>query len=220
VLTRNDSLSQRMLSTACSLPARSGGTTPAEPTLAAEPAAPSRSPKVLPQGENLLFAPPKNFKIGHHDERIGSLTEFVPDGQTVEDWTEMVTVQIFHDLKVDPAPFLQTIGKGFAKGCPGFNSPKGIVTGQENGYVVSMLVVRCPNNPSTGKPETTLFRVIRGKDALYSVQHAWRSVASDRDLGDAVLALRKVILCDTRDPSHPCPSFDSLSPTAPPKPKS
>jgi hypothetical protein len=216
----NDPLSQRVLSTACTLPMTSGRETTAPLANAQVPAITARSPEPWLEGENLLFAQPMNFKNAHHDDRIGSLTEFVPNGESVEDWTEMITVQVFHGLKVDPAPFLQAMGKGFAKSCPGFNSPKGIVTGQENGYVVSMLVVKCPVNPATGKPETTLFRIIKGKDALYSVQHAWRSVASDKDLSDAVLALRKVTVCDTRDPSHPCPSLDSVAPGAQSKPQS
>ena len=177
---------------------------------------PTSSADVPLAGENLLFAPPKDFQEAYHDDRVGSLTEFVPKGETVDLWTEMITVQVFHGLKVEPAPFLQTMGRGLAKSCPGFTSPKGILTGQENGYVVSMLVVRCPLNPATGKPETTLFRVIKGNDALYSVQHAWRSVASDKELGDAVLAIRSATVCDTRDPSHPCPSTHALgAPAAP-----
>jgi hypothetical protein len=89
---------------------------------------------------------------------------------------------------------------------------KGIFTGQVNGYVVSMLVLKCPKNPGTGKPETTAFRVIKGKDALYSVQRAWQAVPSDQDLDEAVHALAKVIVCDTRATDHPCPSLDSLAP--------
>lgn len=171
------------------------------------------------QGENLLFAPPRNFEKAYHSDRIGSLTEFVPKGETVDVWTEMITVQVFRGLKVDPAPFLQTMGRGFVRTCPGFHSQKGIVTGQVNGYVVSMLVVDCPLNPATGKPETTLYRIIRGKNALYSVQHAWRSVPSDKEVGDAWHAFSQVIVCDTEDASHPCPSLDTLAPGPQPKPQ-
>jgi hypothetical protein len=167
-------------------------------------AAPPRSPEASLKGETLLFAPPKNFKIGHHDDRIGSLTEFVPNGQTVEDWTEMLTVQVFRNLKEgDPAAFLQNIGSQWLHACP--ETPKDTIrSGQVNGYPVSMLVLKCPKSPSAGKPETAVFRVIKGKDALYSVQHAWRTVPSD----EAQQALAKSTVCDTRDPSHPCPSFD------------
>jgi hypothetical protein len=162
--------------------------------------------------ENLLFSPPRDFKIGFESDRDNRLmTEWVPAGQSVEDWTEMLTVQVFRGAAVDAAAFLQGVGARYMNACPG-TSAKGIFTGQINGYVVSMLLLRCPQNPATGKPETTAFRVIKGSDALYSVQHAWRSVPSDQTLDDAMHALAKVTVCDTRAPSHPCPSLESLSP--------
>jgi hypothetical protein len=164
----------------------------------------------LIDAENLLFSPPKEFKVGfqandHH------MTEWVPASETVEDWTQMLTVQIYRGASVDAATFLQGVGKRYMDACPG-TTAKGIFTGQVNGYVVSMLVLKCPKNPGTGKPETTAFRVIKGKDALYSVQRAWRDVPSDQNLEDAMHALAKVIVCDTRATDHTCPSLDSLVP--------
>jgi len=163
--------------------------------------------------ENLLFSPPKDFRVGFqssHDNRM--MTEFVPAAETVEDWTRMLTVQIYRGATTDAATFLQGIGKRYMDACAG-TTTKGIFTGQVNGYVVSMLVLKCPKNPSTGKPETTAFRVIKGNDALYSVQQAWRSVPSDQDLDDVIHGLAKVTVCDTRSADHPCPSFDSLVPS-------
>jgi hypothetical protein len=155
-------------------------------------------------GETLLFSPPADFKVGYsarHDNT--AITEFVPNGQSVDDWAQMLTVQVFHGATVDPATFLGGLGARYTHACPG-TSAKGIFTGQSNGYVVSMLLLRCPNNPATGKPETTAFRVIKGKDALYSVQHAWRAVTSDQEVEAAMHALATVIVCDTRTPEHDC----------------
>jgi hypothetical protein len=167
----------------------------------------------LIDAENLLFSPPKDFKIGFQSSRDNRLmTEWVPAAETVEDWTQMLTVQIYRGGTVDAATFLQGVGKRYMDACPG-TTAKGIFTGQINGYVVSMLLLKCPRNPGTGKPETTAFRVIRGKDALYSVQRAWRAVPSDQDVDDAMHALSKVTVCDTRASEHPCPSFDSLVPS-------
>jgi hypothetical protein len=141
-------------------------------------AAPAPSLKTTMEGENLLFIPPMNFKVGYHVDR-NSMTEWVPNGETVEDWTEILTVQIFRNLKdVTPAAFLQNIGTTYLNACPG--TPKDdIRTGNVNGYVVSMLALKCPRN-AAGKPETTVFRAINGKDALYLVQHAWRTAPSER----------------------------------------
>ena len=161
--------------------------------------------------ENLLISPPKDFKVGFRSDRVGSMTEWVPATETVEDWTQMLTVHIFRNAKVDAAEFLGGVGKRYMDACPG-TTAKGIFTGQVNGYVVSMLLLKCPKNPGTGKPETTAFRVIKGKDALYSVQRAWRSVPSDQELGAVMQMLAKVTVCDTRTAEHPCPAFDSPGP--------
>lgn len=168
----------------------------------------------LTDGENLVFSAPKDFKIGYTSSRDnGVMTEYVPAGETVEDWTQLATVIIYHGATVDPATFLRGRGARYEGLCPG-TTAKGIFTGQSNGYVVSMLLLKCPHNPSTGKPETTAFRVIKGRDALYCVEHAWRSVASDQEVEAAMHALGMVIVCDTRAPEHACPVPHPLA-TAP-----
>jgi hypothetical protein len=164
------------------------------------------------QAENLLVAQPEGFKVGYQANKDNSaISEWVPEGQSVDAWTQMLTVQVYRGSKADPATFLQSIGKQWSDACPG-SSGKGIFTGQTNGYVVSMLVLRCPKNLTTGKPETTAFRVIKGSDALYSVQRAFRSEPSDTELDDVMHYLAKVSVCDTRAPDHPCPSLDTLVP--------
>jgi hypothetical protein len=169
------------------------------------------SGQALINGENLVFSPPKDFKVGYqasHDSR--QITEWVPSGETVDEWTQMLTVQIFRRAGVDGERLLQEVGKQYVSACPGTTS-KGIFNGQINGYAVSMLLLKCPRNPATGKPETTVFRVIKGSDALYSVQRAWRAVPTDQDLDDVMHGLAKVTVCDSRVAAHPCPSFDSLA---------
>jgi hypothetical protein len=100
----------------------------------------------LTDDENLLFSPPKGFKIGfqsHRDNRL--TTEWVPAAETVENWTQMLTVQIYRGATVDAATFLQGVRKRYMDDCPG-TTAKGIHTGQINGYVVSMLLLKCPKN--------------------------------------------------------------------------
>jgi hypothetical protein len=71
-----------------------------------------------------------------------------------------------------------------------------------------MLLLRCPMNHNTGKPETTAFRIIKGTQALYSVQYAWRSSPSDQDVSTVMTTLGKATVCDTRDDSHRCQDPD------------
>ena len=99
----------------------------------------------LIDAENLLFSPPRDFKDGHQSNRDNWLmTEFGPVAETVEDRTQMLTVQIYRGAAVDATAFLQGLGKRSMDSCSG-TSAKGIFTGQVNGHVVSMLTrsIRC-----------------------------------------------------------------------------
>ncbi|HUO11393.1 MAG TPA: hypothetical protein VMU37_01425, partial [Caulobacteraceae bacterium] len=59
------------------------------------------------QDENLLVAIPSGFQLGKQGEQ-GSMigAEYVPQGETVSDWSRMITVQVFRNLKkFDPNKF-------------------------------------------------------------------------------------------------------------------
>ena len=61
--------------------------------------------------ENLLVAMPEGYKLGWQDRNAQRLmSEMVPAAQTVENWTEMVTVQIFFGLKTLLALLLPMLG--------------------------------------------------------------------------------------------------------------
>jgi hypothetical protein len=56
---------------------------------------------------------PQGFKIGFQDKKGNvQISEMVPSSETVSDWTEMVTVQIFFGHKTTPAQFKDRIAKG------------------------------------------------------------------------------------------------------------
>ncbi len=59
------------------------------------------------EAENLLVTMPPGYKVGYTNHTPkGVITEMVPAAETVESWTEMVTVQIFFGMKdsVDGLP--------------------------------------------------------------------------------------------------------------------
>ncbi|MGI8840697.1 MAG: hypothetical protein ACR2F8_07965 [Caulobacteraceae bacterium] len=126
--------------------------------------------------ENLVALMPKGFVVGK-TENQGSIliTEFVPTGETVHDWTQMVTVQIFHNLKrFDPDAFVGAIGKQWSAACEKSTVQK-LKSGQENSYPFTLWLMSCPLNGQTGKPENTWVKAIEGNDSLYSVQYALRT---------------------------------------------
>ena len=103
--------------------------------------------------ENLLVEVPPGYKIDFQDKKPGSLmNEMVPTGESVDNWTEMVTVQIFYNLKTTPEAFVSKMASGWLAACPGAKSDP-IVSGPENGYAAGVWLLNCPKNPATGKPE-------------------------------------------------------------------
>jgi hypothetical protein len=157
--------------------------------------------------ETLLVAMPQGFIVGSNAARNNMLMqEWVPVGQSVENWTEMVTVQVFKGQNFDPGRFLAGMGQRWLAACPG-SKPDVIHSGQANGYPVSMLMLHCALNPQTAKPENTLFRAIKGNDSFYLVQKAFRSNPSDAQVAETAKYLGTVNVCDTRTPEHPCPAL-------------
>ena len=157
--------------------------------------------------ENLLVPIPHGFVLGDQG-RSGpgsDIAEYIPDGETVNAWSRMLTVQVFHNLKgFDPDRFAETIRDRGPASCPG---EQGVLVkhGLEHGYAASLWLFTCPLNPQTGKPETFYDKLISGTDALYSVQYSFRSTLDPEVVPSTLAFLDKVGVCDTRLPDRPCP---------------
>jgi hypothetical protein len=107
--------------------------------------------------------------------------------------------------------FLSGLRSQWLAACPGSVEPT-IRTGHANGYPVSMVLLECPLNPATGKPEVALVRGISGADSFYLIQFAWRAAPTQDQLNTATRYLGTVNACDTRTPDHPCIDLKGFSP--------
>jgi len=129
----------------------------------------------------------------HHDMAI---REQVPQGQTVEQWSRMVTTQRFGGLalRIEALAFAQTLGASMAANCPGARetrpSPATV-----SGHPAVRLEVACPRVPSTGQPETMLMLAIAGDSDLHVKQVAFRGGATAGDLAWGRRYLAGVTLC-------------------------
>jgi hypothetical protein len=159
--------------------------------------------------ENLLTPLEDGFKVASQGRngQIGG-SEMVPQDETVQVWTRMVTSQTFFGRShADPDGIPGGMAKSWPQACPG-GSGQRIEKGTENGYATSLWAFRCPLNPQTGKPENMWMKVISGADALYDVQYAYRRAYADDMAAQATAFLKRVKVCDTRDPAnHPCPDL-------------
>jgi hypothetical protein len=166
-------------------------------------------------GENVMALVPSGWKMGFH-ARQGNLqiTEFVPEGQTVDNWKSLLTIQIvFGGLSKTPRQvFEEAVALG-RRLCPNEESVL-ITTGEENGYPFALWMQMCRNNPQVNQAEVTLFKVIQGNDSFYFVHRAWRmpTVSPNQaipidpnELVEWGRYMRHVGVCDTRIPARKCP---------------
>jgi hypothetical protein len=162
--------------------------------------------------ENILAKLPAGYKIGFQQKNNDMLiSEMVPVNQSVKNWTEMVTVQVFYALKTTPEQFKAQIEKQRVVACPGSEShPVG--QGRENGYPSMVWLQNCPLNKATGKPEITWFKAIEGNDSFYVVQLAFKAWPSKEQITQWMHYLRDVVVCDTRLPDRACTAPAAQSP--------
>ncbi len=173
---------------------------------AASLAAAHAAPSAEPAREVLNRTMPPGFKPGFQTTQGGMvMEEWVPADETVDTWTQMITLQTFSGLAVAPNQMLQGWGDRMIGACPGLTHSN-IVNGNANAYPTSMLFVSCPDNPQTHKPENIAARVIRGRDRLYMVQFAFRRPLDADDDARMRQFMASAILCDRTAPDHPCPA--------------
>jgi hypothetical protein len=63
---------------------------------------------------------------------------------------------------------------------------------------------------ATSRPETTMFRAIKGKGSLYLVQRAIRSVGTPDEVERMTRYLGEVSVCEAGSPDHPCPGLKPM----------
>lgn len=162
--------------------------------------------------ENLWQNLPNGYKVGFQD-RQGNMvmTEMVPQAETVNNWTEIITTQIFLGMKnVTPDQFQAFMTKSLLAACKD-SEVIPITKGEENGYAFSIWLQACPLNPSTGKPEKTWFKAIKGNDSFYVVQKAFKFDPSKEQITQWMQFFRSIMVCDTRLADRPCPKVEKVA---------
>jgi len=156
--------------------------------------------------ENLLQGIPPGYKIDFQAKKGNMIMmEMVPHGESVKNWTEMVTTNIYLGLKsATPESYRAEIGQMWGAVCKGSQFAP-VTKGKENGYPFSIWIQVCPLNPSTGKPEYTWFKAIKGNDSFYVVQKAFKFQPSEKQNTKWMQYFHSIIVCDSRLKGHPCP---------------
>ncbi len=167
-------------------------------------------------GEHLLAVYPSNWQHIPLDSQNPNvqMTELLPPGESPQNFSEAILVETFAGPGQSARDFVGTLITVGQHDCNGFT---GIPAKEANlnGYTAVVARYGCSRGTRTGKSGMTMVIAIRGKDALHVIQTMWlgQPVAANQavPIPDEVLHRWKtlaahVILCDTRDPNHPCPS--------------
>ena len=198
-----------LLLLACSLLSAPNTTVNISPTLTPLPEIPPEQPTETSLGlenENLLAELPSGFKIDYQaDQNNVVINEMVPENETVNDWTTLVTVQIFMgETGTTPEQYQESMTQSWFNACENSETYP-VADGDENGYKFVLWQLYCPLNPSTQKVEYAYMKAILGNDSFYLVQVAFRHEPSDDEITQWMQYLKQVKLCDSRIPERACP---------------
>ena len=155
--------------------------------------------------ENLLVGLPAGFKVAFQDRKNNvQMTEAIPSNETLQNWTEMVTIQIFFGRKDTPDQFRSRLEQCWRAVCADGRGDE-VTKGAERGYPFAIFVLSCPENPKTGKPEITWFKAVQGNDSFYLVQKAFKYMLSNDQVTQTMKYLGAVTVCDSRIADRSCP---------------
>lgn len=181
-------------------PAAAASTAPTAPsTQATKPAAtPAATPAgaAAPRGQFAVspiysqligFTLPPGFKVVHeNDAGTQYVREAVPEGESVEKWTQMISVTGLKGYAANPfgAPdkFADNLAVRFQRACP--SSFDAVQVGQgklSTGQLAYTALIGCGSLKSgeTSVGETTLITVIQGEKDFYTVQWSERRAARE-----------------------------------------
>jgi len=159
------------------------------------------------EGENLLLTPPVGFKVSKDTREGVSVIVWVPNSETVRNWSEMVKVVIFpFRPERDLQGFIEAVRDEQLEACNG-GAPAPIARRSVNGYPAATMTFRCPIVPSVGTPEVNMHLAIKANKAFYLVQRAARSVGALEQMERVGKYMAEVSACEAGSQQHPCPDL-------------
>jgi len=153
-------------------------------------------------------------KQAEASDALGIRADWLPAGQTVEDWRDRITLQLIPEVS-GPVPerFLDNLAALWTESCESV-----MVTEVEskpiNGYAAASRLIACTRDTQSGKGSVSLYRAIAGERALYVVQRAYRVAPFTTEgvpIGSADLdagrnAIGYGVACARDAAAHPCPA--------------
>jgi len=138
-------------------------------------------------GQLVAFSQPSDFVLGFENvDGSNYIREVVPAGETVEKWTQMVTVtgvkELAEQREVYPVAVASAIANGYKKFCPKTFAALALPPPDVAGFKSFAAVVGCGTVTGDGaaRSEEALVVAIKGESDYYTLQWATRGAASDK----------------------------------------
>jgi hypothetical protein len=156
---------------------------PAFPARAETPAAPASFTVISPVfGQLVRFSIPASFVTVHENTQDNFyIREAVPKGQTVNHWTQMITVTGSQGMagapNFTPQKLAASIALGFRKVCPETFALKDLGETKFGDREAYLAVAGCGkvNSSADGHSEMALIAAVKGASDAYTIQWAERS---------------------------------------------
>lgn len=140
-------------------------------------------------GQLLAFSYPKGFVPVFEQAKNGSyIQESVLKGESVQRWSQMITVTgakgLASNPEQSPERFASGLAAGFRDACPDSFAAKGLGESRLGGHDAFAAVISCGNvNDAAGvRSESALVIVIKGRQDYYTLQWAERGRPSRQAL--------------------------------------
>jgi hypothetical protein len=167
-------------------------------------------PAVTPVFSELVrFTPPEGFAIVLEDAPDPHYTrEMVPEGETSEIWTQMITLKAEKGLSADPKstpqPYLEKFAGNFRGVCPDTFAAKWVGPTTISGHDAHVAWLSCGTLESgpNARSDSFLIAAIKGTNDFYRILWAERGPASSQPIvfdevkwGDRLKKLNSIRIC-------------------------
>lgn len=141
-------------------------------------------------GQLVMFSLPAGFAtVFEAPTDTSYIREAVLDGETVEEWSQMITVTgakgLASSAEITPRSFAAGIANGFQKACPDTYFADALGEATISGHPAFIAIATCGivKSGNSQRSETALVVAIKGAQDYYTVQWAERGEVSAENLG-------------------------------------
>ena len=151
------------------------------------------------KNESLLQTIPENFKLAYNNKQVmAEMYEFIPKNETLKNWSEMITTNIFHkNLNISAQEYIKEVKAKWEESCE-VGYTKLLPHGKENGYDYALVMLYCKKSKQIDKEQLTYIKAIKGNDSFYVVQKAFTYLIKKDKIIDTMRYLKRIGVCDTR----------------------